>query len=444
MSAMRSPSSASGSADTGDRGAGDADAVSLVEAAVRDPAGRDADPGAGQRAQHASAIRTSGSGRAASRASSMVIRPEPSRSSGIVLSRGPSTMTLDQQLAYLTKGCVDVVRRDDLRAKLERSQQSGKPLVVKVGFDPTAPDLHLGHTVLIRKMKHFQDLGSHGDLPDRRFHRDDWRSDRPIEDAAAAHARADRGQRRDLQAAGVQAARSGEDDGRFQQPLDGADDEPRLVRLAARYNVAQMLERRDFRQRYDAGQPIALHEFLYSLVQAYDSVFLEADVEMGGTDQLFNLNVGRDIMPSFGLPPQVLLTVPLLVGLDGVEKMSKSLGNYVGVTESPSVMFGKLMSISDELMWTYYELLTDLTLEEIEALRARCRPARRIRARRRWISRSGSSRTSIRRRRRRAPRPSSTACSCRRSFRRRCAVRRCGRRRRRGDVLRRDSSSTFW
>ena len=132
------------------------------------------------------------------------------------------------------------------------------------------------------------------------------------------------------------------------------------VRLVARYNVAQMLERRDFRQRYDAGQPIALHEFLYSLVQAYDSVFLEADVEMGGTDQLFNLNVGRDIMPSFGLAPQVLLTVPLLVGLDGVEKMSKSLGNYVGVTESPAVMFGKLMSISDSLMWTYYELLTDL------------------------------------------------------------------------------------
>jgi tyrosyl-tRNA synthetase len=152
---------------------------------------------------------------------------------------------------------------------------------------------------------------------------------------------------------------------RWMGPMSSHD----LVRLAARYNVAQMLERRDFRQRYDAGQPIALHEFLYSLVQAYDSVFLEADVEMGGTDQLFNLNVGRDLMPSFGLSPQVLLTVPLLVGLDGVEKMSKSLGNYVGVTESPSVMFGKLMSISDDLMWTYYELLTDLPLAELAALR---------------------------------------------------------------------------
>jgi tyrosyl-tRNA synthetase len=135
--------------------------------------------------------------------------------------------------------------------------------------------------------------------------------------------------------------------------------------------VAQMLERRDFRQRYDAGQPIALHEFLYSLVQAYDSVFLQADVEMGGTDQLFNLNVGRDIMPAFDLPPQVVMTVPLLVGLDGVEKMSKSLGNYVGVTEPAGVMFGKLMSVSDELMWTYYELLTDHSTAEIDALKAK-------------------------------------------------------------------------
>ena len=141
------------------------------------------------------------------------------------------------------------------------------------------------------------------------------------------------------------------------------------VRLLARYNVAKMLERREFRQRYDAGQPIALHEFLYPMSQAYDSVFLKADVEMGGTDQLFNLNVGRDIMPSFELPPQVVMTMPLLVGLDGVEKMSKSLGNYVGVTEAPGVMFGKLMSLSDELMWTYYDLLTDRTPAEIASLK---------------------------------------------------------------------------
>jgi tyrosyl-tRNA synthetase len=143
------------------------------------------------------------------------------------------------------------------------------------------------------------------------------------------------------------------------------------VKLAAKYNVAQMLERRDFKKRYEAGQPIAIHEFMYSLAQAYDSVFLEADVEMGGTDQLFNLNVGRDIMPAFDLEPQVVMTTPLLEGLDGVEKMSKSLGNYVGITEAPSEMFGKLMSISDDLMWRYYTLLTDQTPGQIEGLRAR-------------------------------------------------------------------------
>jgi tyrosyl-tRNA synthetase len=143
------------------------------------------------------------------------------------------------------------------------------------------------------------------------------------------------------------------------------------VKLAAKYNVAQMLERRDFKKRYESGQPIAIHEFMYSLAQAYDSVFLEADVEMGGTDQLFNLNVGRDIMPAYGLEPQVVMTTPLLEGLDGVEKMSKSLGNYVGITEAPAEMFGKLMSISDELMWKYYALLTDRGVAEIDALRAR-------------------------------------------------------------------------
>ena len=142
------------------------------------------------------------------------------------------------------------------------------------------------------------------------------------------------------------------------------------IRLAARYNVAQMLERREFRQRYDAGKPIAIHEFLYPLAQAYDSVYLKTDVELGGTDQLFNLNVGRDIMPAFGVAPQVVMTTPLLVGLDGVEKMSKSAGNYVGITESPGEMFGKLMSVSDELMWSYYELLTDLSLAEIDQLKA--------------------------------------------------------------------------
>ncbi len=279
-------------------------------------------------------------------------------------------MTLDEQLAYLTKGCVDVVRREDLRGKLERAAKGGKPLTVKVGFDPTAPDLHLGHTVLIRKMKHFQDLGHRvvfliGDFTGLIGDPTGRSKTRPPLTREAIDANAETYKQQVFKL--LDPVKTVVDfNSRWLSPLTSYD----WVRLLSRYNVAQMLERREFRQRYDAGQPIALHEFLYPMSQGYDSVVLEADVEMGGTDQLFNLNVGRDIMPSFGLPPQVLLTVPLLVGLDGVEKMSKSLGNYVGVTETPAVMFGKLMSVSDELMWTYYELLTDRTTAEIEALKA--------------------------------------------------------------------------
>ena len=270
-------------------------------------------------------------------------------------------MTLDEQLAYLTKGCVDVVRREELRGKLERAAKTGTPLTVKVGFDPTAPDLHLGHTVLIRKMKHFQDLGHRvvfliGDFTGLIGDPTGRSKTRPPLTREAIDANAETYKQQVFKL--LDPEKTVVDfNSRWLGPLTSFD----WVRLLARYNVAQMLERREFRQRYDAGQPIALHEFLYPMSQAYDSVVLKADVEMGGTDQLFNLNVGRDIMPSFDLPPQVLLTVPLLVGLDGVEKMSKSLGNYVGVTEAPGVMFGKLMSVSDELMWTYYELLTDLT-----------------------------------------------------------------------------------
>jgi tyrosyl-tRNA synthetase len=279
-------------------------------------------------------------------------------------------MTLDEQLAYLTKGCVDVVRREDLRGKLERAAKTGTPLTIKVGFDPTAPDLHLGHTVLIRKMKHFQDLGHRvvfliGDFTGQIGDPTGRSKTRPplTRDAIEANAETYKQQVFKI----LDPDKTVVDfNSRWFGPMSSHD----WIRLASRYNVAQMLERRDFRQRYDAGQPIALHEFLYSLVQAYDSVFLKADVEMGGTDQLFNLNVGRDIMPAFELAPQVVMTVPLLVGLDGVEKMSKSLGNYVGVTEPPGVMFGKLMSVSDELMWTYYELLTDRTPAELEALKA--------------------------------------------------------------------------
>ena len=278
-------------------------------------------------------------------------------------------MTLDEQLAYLTKGCVDVVRREDLRAKLEKAAQAGTPLTVKVGFDPTAPDLHLGHTVLIRKMKHFQDLGHRvvfliGDFTGLIGDPTGRSKTRPplTREAIDANAETYKQQVFKLLDPGKTIV---DFNSRWLSALTSFD----WVRLLARYNVAKMLERREFRQRYDAGQPIALHEFLYPMSQAYDSVFLKADVEMGGTDQLFNLNVGRDIMPSFELPPQVVMTIPLLVGLDGVEKMSKSLGNYVGVTEAPGVMFGKLMSLSDEVMWTYYDLLTDRTPAEIASLK---------------------------------------------------------------------------
>jgi tyrosyl-tRNA synthetase len=283
-------------------------------------------------------------------------------------------MTLDDQLAYLTKGCVDVVRAADLRRKLERSAASGQPLTVKVGFDPTAPDLHLGHTVLIRKMKHFQDLGHRvvfligsftgliGDPSGRS-------KTRPPLTPEEIAANADTYKAQVFHILDPERTVVDFND-RWFGPMPAIE----WVRLAARYNVAQMLERRDFRQRFEAGQPIAIHEFLYPLVQAYDSVYLKADVELGGTDQLFNLNVGRDLMPSYGLEPQVVMTVPLLVGLDGVEKMSKSLGNYVGVTEPADVMMRKLVEDfrgSDGLMWTYFTLLTDLTPGEVDALRTR-------------------------------------------------------------------------
>ena len=279
------------------------------------------------------------------------------------------TMTIEEQLDYLTKGCVDVVRRQDLKTKLEGAAESGRPLTVKVGFDPTAPDLHLGHTVLIRKMKHFQDLGHRvifligdftgliGDPTDRSKTRPPLSRDEIEENAETYKAQVFK--LLDSEKTAIDLNSSW---------LSGLGSEG-WIRLAARYNVAQMLERRDFRQRYESGKPIAIHEFLYPLAQAYDSVYLKADVELGGTDQLFNLNVGRDIMPSCGVEAQVVMTTPLLVGIDGVEKMSKSAGNYISITESATEIFGKLMSVSDELMWDYYELLTDLSLKEVDRLK---------------------------------------------------------------------------
>ncbi len=280
-------------------------------------------------------------------------------------------VTFDEQLAYLTRGCVDVVREADLRAKLVRSADSGEPLAVKVGFDPTASDLHLGHTVLIRKMKHFQDLGHRvvfvvGDFTAMIGDPTGRSKARPPLSRAEIEANAETYKAQVFTLLDPEKTVV-EFNGAWLSELGSEG----WVRLAARYNVAQMLERREFRQRYDQRQPIAIHEFLYPLAQAYDSVHLQTDVELGGTDQLFNLNVGRDIMPSFGVEPQIVMTTPLLVGIDGTEKMSKSAGNYVGITEAPNEMFGKLMSVSDGLMWDYYAMLTDLSRDEIAALRSR-------------------------------------------------------------------------
>ena len=275
-----------------------------------------------------------------------------------------------EQLEILARGCVDVVTRASLEEKLKR----GRPLTVKVGFDPTAADIHLGHTVLMRKMRQFQDLGHRmvyviGDFtgmigdPTGRSKTRPPLSREEIERNAETYKKQ-----------AFKILDPAKTEIRFNREWLGALGSDGFIRLAATYNVARMLERREFRQRFDSGQPISLHEFLYPMAQAYDSVALKADVELGGTDQLFNLNVGRDIMPAYGLEPQVVMTTPLLEGTDGVEKMSKSLGNYVGVSEPPAAMYAKLLSVSDELMWRYYLLLTDVSPTELEAEKAAARP----------------------------------------------------------------------
>jgi tyrosyl-tRNA synthetase len=279
-------------------------------------------------------------------------------------------VNVDEAYARLTSGAVDVVTQQALEAKLKL----GRPLTVKVGFDPTAPDLHLGHTVLIRKMKHFQDLGHRvifviGDFTGMIGDPTGRSKTRPPLTRQEIEANAETYKQQVFK-----LLDSEKTEVRFNREWLGPLTSDEMVRLTATYNVARMLERREFRTRFDAGQPISVHEFLYPLAQAYDSVAVKADVELGGTDQLFNLNVGRDIMPAYGLEPQVVLTTPLLEGTDGVQKMSKSLGNYIGVTEPAEVMFAKLMSISDELMWRYYALLTDLLPAEIESEKAKGQP----------------------------------------------------------------------
>ncbi len=276
---------------------------------------------------------------------------------------------VEQQMELLTKGTIDLIETGELKSKLERSQHTGKPLTIKVGFDPTAPDLHLGHTVVIRKMRHFQQLGHRvifliGDFTGMIGDPSGKKTTRPALTPEQIRANADTYRRQIFKLLDPERTEI-----KFNAEWLGALGSDGMIRLAAKYTLARILERDDFRKRFDAHQPIALHELLYPLAQGYDSVALEADVEMGGTDQLFNLLVGRDLMREHGQEPQVVITMPLLEGLDGVDKMSKSLGNYVGIDEDPGTMFGKLMSISDEMMWKYYALCTDLLPDRIEGRR---------------------------------------------------------------------------
>jgi tyrosyl-tRNA synthetase len=279
-------------------------------------------------------------------------------------------MTIDEQLAFLGKGAVNLIEKNDLRAKLQR----GKPLTVKVGFDPTAPDIHLGHTVVMRKMKHFQQLGHRvvfliGDFTGMIGDPTGKKATRPALSREEILQNAETYKQQVYKILDPEKTEV-----RFNSEWLSALGAEGVIRLAAKYTLARILERDDFRKRFEAHQPIAVHELLYPLAQGYDSVALKCDVEMGGTDQLFNLLVGRDLMREYGQEPQVVLTMPLLEGLDGVEKMSKSLGNYIGINEPAESIFGKVMSISDDLMWKYYVLCTDLTPAEIEARKESMHP----------------------------------------------------------------------
>jgi tyrosyl-tRNA synthetase len=280
-------------------------------------------------------------------------------------------MTIDEQLAFLRKGAVEIIREEDLRAKLERSAKTGRPLRVKFGADPTAPDLHLGHTVVIRKLRHFQELGHAvifliGDFTGLIGDPSGKSATRPQLTREEVNANAETYKRQIFKLLDPDRTEM-----RFNSEWMDRLGSDGFIRLASHVTVKQILERDDFQKRLAEERPVALHELLYPLTQAYDSVALEADVELGGTDQKFNLLMGRNLQREYGQEPQAAVITPLLEGTDGVQKMSKSLGNYVGIDEPPSEMFGKLMSISDDLMWRYYELLTDLSLGEIGWMRER-------------------------------------------------------------------------
>jgi tyrosyl-tRNA synthetase len=277
---------------------------------------------------------------------------------------------VEEQLAYIKKGAAEIIHERELRERLENSLKTGKPMRVKAGFDPTAPDLHVGHTVLIRKLKHFQDLGHTvifligdftgmiGDPTGRSVTRPPLtRAD--IERNAETY-KAQVFKILDPQKTVVDF------NSRWFSKMTAED----FVRLAAKFTVSQMLEREEFHKRFHDEKPIAIHELLYSICQGYDSVALEADVELGGTDQKFNLHMGRHLQKDYGQPSQIILTMPILEGTDGVQKMSKSYGNYIGISEPPQEIYGKVMSVSDDLMWRYYELLTDVKVPEIEQMKA--------------------------------------------------------------------------
>lgn len=278
-------------------------------------------------------------------------------------------MDIERQMEIIRRGAVDLVNEGELRAKLARSQSEGRPLRVKLGLDPTAPDLHLGHTVVLQKLKQFQELGHIaifliGDFTGMIGDPTGRIETRPALTKEELMANAETYKKQVFKILDPETTEVRFNSEWF-ETMNAAD----MIRLCAQYTMARIMEREDFRNRYQNNLPISIHEFLYPLVQGYDSVALRADVELGGHDQIFNLFVGRDIQRAYGQESQVIVTVPLLEGTDGVNKMSKSYGNYVGIDEPPDTMFGKLMSISDELMVKYYELLSDISLDELNALK---------------------------------------------------------------------------
>lgn len=278
-------------------------------------------------------------------------------------------MNIDEQLSYLRKGTVEIIRESELRAKLEKSAATGKPLRVKLGADPTAPDIHLGHTVVIRKLRAFQELGHTaifliGDFTGMIGDPSGKSATRPQLTREEINANAETYKQQIFKLLDPEKTVI-DFNSRWMDNLGSAG----FLRLASHVTVRQILERDDFQQRLEANKPLALHEVMYPLVMAYDSVALEADVELGGTDQKFNLLMGRNLQREYGQDSQVAMITPLLEGTDGVQKMSKSLGNYIGINEPPQEIFGKVMSISDEMMWRYYELCTDLSVSEIASLR---------------------------------------------------------------------------